>query len=104
MGLWERMNNPDFNLTGFREVKMLSTETGLEQLVVLSNMEMLRKRAQSRTCSSYAERRQHSRKKNLNAVFINEGLAQRERLIKLNQIAIQQMRVLQDVENRKLLK
>ena len=26
--LWERMNNPDFNLTGFREVKMLSTETG----------------------------------------------------------------------------
>ncbi|MDR1290344.1 MAG: KilA-N domain-containing protein [Planctomycetaceae bacterium] len=28
MGLWERMNNPDFNLTGFREVKMLSTESG----------------------------------------------------------------------------
>ena len=28
MGLWERMNNLDFNLTGFREVKMLSTETG----------------------------------------------------------------------------
>jgi hypothetical protein len=28
MGLWERMNNPDFNLTESREVKMLSTETG----------------------------------------------------------------------------
>jgi hypothetical protein len=28
MGLWEKMNNPDFNLTGFREVKMLSAETG----------------------------------------------------------------------------
>ena len=28
MGLWEKMNNPDFNLTGFREVKTLSTETG----------------------------------------------------------------------------
>jgi hypothetical protein len=28
MGLWEKMNNPDFNLTGFREVKMLSTEPG----------------------------------------------------------------------------
>ena len=41
---------------------------------------------------------------NLNAVFINEGIAQQERLIKLNQIAIQQMRVLHDVENRKLLK
>ena len=41
---------------------------------------------------------------NLNAVFINEGLPQSERLIKLNQIAIQQMSVLQDIENRKLLK
>jgi hypothetical protein len=41
---------------------------------------------------------------NLNAVFINEGLPQRERLIKLNQIAIQQMRVLAEVENRKMLK
>lgn len=39
----------------------------------------------------------------LNAVFINEGLSQRERLIKLNQIAIQQMRILEDT-NRKLLK
>ncbi|MDR0604587.1 MAG: KilA-N domain-containing protein, partial [Bacteroidales bacterium] len=33
----------------------------------------------------------------------NEGLPQRERLIKLNKIAIQQMSVLQEVENRKLL-
>ena len=45
-----------------------------------------------------------SNMENINAVFINEGLSQRERLIKLNQIAIQQMRVLSDVENRKLLK
>jgi hypothetical protein len=41
---------------------------------------------------------------NLNAVFINEKIPQTERLLKLNQIAIQQMKVLQDVENRKLLK
>jgi hypothetical protein len=41
---------------------------------------------------------------NLNAVFINEGLPQSERLIKLNQIAIQQMGVLVEVENRNLLK
>jgi hypothetical protein len=45
-----------------------------------------------------------SNMENLNAVFINEGLSQRERLIKLNQIAIQQMRVLQKVEGRKMLK
>ncbi len=41
---------------------------------------------------------------NLNAVFINEKIPQKERLIKLNQIAIQQMSILEAVENRKLLK
>lgn len=41
---------------------------------------------------------------NLNAVFINESLPQKERLIKLNHIAIQQMKILQEVENRKFLK
>lgn len=41
---------------------------------------------------------------NLNSVFINEKMPQPERLIKLNQIAIQQMKVLHDVESRKLLK
>jgi len=41
---------------------------------------------------------------NLNAVLITDGISQKERLVKLNQIAIQQMKVLYDVENRKLLK
>ena len=54
--------------------------TTINQLICLSNME------------------------NLNAVFINEGLAQSERLEKLNKIAIQQMKVLENVDDRKLLK
>ncbi len=45
-----------------------------------------------------------SNMENLNAVFINEKMSQKERLIKLNQIAIQQIKILQDVEGRKLLK
>jgi len=45
-----------------------------------------------------------SNMENLNALFINENIPQNERLVKLNQIAIQQMKVLQDVESRKLLK
>lgn len=45
-----------------------------------------------------------SNMENLNAVFINDGMAQTERLIKLNQIAIQQMKVLEESENRKYLK
>lgn len=41
---------------------------------------------------------------NLYAVFIDQGLPQSERLVKLNQIAIQQMQILEDDNNRKLLK
>ena len=52
----------------------------INQLICLSNME------------------------NLNAVFINEGLVQSERLEKLNKIAIQQMKVLENVDDKRLLK
>jgi hypothetical protein len=45
-----------------------------------------------------------SNMENMNAVFINENITQKDRLIKLNQIAIQQMKILQLVENRKILK
>ena len=52
----------------------------INQLICLSNME------------------------NLNAVFINEGMPQQERLHKLNQIAIQQMTVLENVDSKYILK
>ena len=45
-----------------------------------------------------------SNMENLNAVFINEGISQSNRLIKLNQIAIQQMKILEETSNRNLLK
>ena len=45
-----------------------------------------------------------SNMENLNAVFINDNIPQSERLVKLNQVAIQQMKVLEDVNDRKLLK
>ena len=51
----------------------------INQLICLSNME------------------------NLNAVFINEGMPQSERLEKLNKIAIQQMKVLENIEDKNLL-
>ena len=52
----------------------------INQLICLSNME------------------------NLNAVFIHESMPQGERLQKLNQIAIQQMTVLENVESKRILK
>ena len=45
-----------------------------------------------------------SNMENINAVLIADGMPQSERLKKLNQIAISQMKVLNDVESRKLLK
>ena len=75
LGIWERLNNPNFNCAEFDIIKSQAGE-----LICLSNME------------------------NLNAVFIDQGMSQHDRLIKLNQIAIQQMRILGDNENRKLLK
>ena len=51
----------------------------INQLICLSNME------------------------NLNAVFINDGLPQTERLEKLNKIAIQQMKILENIEDKNLL-
>ena len=51
----------------------------INQLICLSNME------------------------NLNSVFINEGLVQGERLVKLNKIAIQQMQILENIETKILL-
>ena len=51
----------------------------INQLICLSNME------------------------NLNSVFINERLPLRERLEKLNRIAIEQMKVLENISERKLL-
>ena len=53
---------------------------GMNELICLSNLE------------------------NINAVLINEQVPQTERLIKLNQIAIYQISVLQQTDNRKLLK
>jgi len=45
-----------------------------------------------------------SNMENINAVLINDGISQKERLIKLNKIAIQQMNVLNEVKNKKILK
>ena len=44
-----------------------------------------------------------SNMENLNAVFIDQGLPQSQRLIQLNQIAIQQMKVLENNTNKSML-
>ena len=41
---------------------------------------------------------------NINALLITDKVSQQDTLIKLNQLAIQQIRILSEVENRKYLK
>ena len=62
------------------------------------------KKGNIRDCASINELICLSNMENLNAVFINDGIPQSERLIKLNQIGIQQMRILEDTGDRNLLK
>jgi hypothetical protein len=45
-----------------------------------------------------------SNMENINAVLINDNILQKDRLLRLNKIAIQQMTILVGVEGRKLLK
>ena len=55
-------------------------ENTINQLICISNME------------------------NINAVMTNDGVPQSQRLKRLNEITIQQMRILSEVEGRKYLK
>ena len=91
LGLWEELYNPDFKplgFEGFRKEVGLNPElkgnqrdyATVNQLICISNME------------------------NINAVMINDGIPLPQRLKKLNEIAIQQMRILSEVDGRKYLK
>ena len=78
LGIWETLHNPNFNPLEFEGFRKLLV--GLRpQLICLSNME------------------------NINAVLINDGIPQGERLVKLNKIAIQQMQVLEGNGNKNYL-
>ena len=83
LGLWETLYNPNFKPTefeGFRNEGNQRDYATINQLICISNME------------------------NINAVMINDGVPQPQRLKNLNEIAIQQMRILSKVEGRRLLK
>ena len=73
----QKLAGKNANLVSNRRLRHYAT---INQLICLSNLE------------------------NLNAVFIQKGMEQSERLTELNKIAIQQMKVLEAVEDRKLLK
>ena len=112
LGVWERIYNPNFNygefatirnqagLNSFKiSVKEFVTRTGAISL--LANPD---KKGNIRDYATINELICLSNMENINAILINDGMPQGERLVKLNQIAIQQMQVLEDNSGRKLLK
>lgn len=97
LGIWEDMYNPNFNSPEFEGIKneagfnrfVLSVKQWVEKTDSIGDVSQL-------VCLSNLE--------NLNAVFINEGMKQSERLEKLNSIAIEQMKILSEGETVKKLK
>ena len=75
LGEWEKLYNPNFNCTEFDTIKNAAGSNNF----VLSVKAWIQRTG-------------------------NDGMAQSERLIKLNKIAIQQMKILEDTGGRNLLK
>ena len=119
LGVWENLHNPNFKSIEFDAIKNAS---GTNRFILTAkeadvlNVALFGMTAKEwrdahpddkGNIRDYATINQLiclSNMENLNAVFINEGLPQGERLQKLNQIAIQQMTVLENAGQRNVLK
>lgn len=120
MGIWEEMYNPQFNSPEFEGIK---NEAGLNRFVL--SVKQWTEKTNSKGIIAKAGRYggTYAHKdiafefatwvspqfklyllKEFQRLKEEEQVQQGERLIKLNQIAIQQMHVLEDSGNRKLLK
>ena len=122
IGIWENVYNPNFNYGEFAIIKsqagLNSFKISVKEFVAKTNAISLQAKAGQyggttptlkgniRDYASINELICLSNMENINAVLIEQGLSQGERLVRLNQIAIHQMSVLEseDSSTRKLLK
>ncbi len=99
IGIWEQVYNPNFNYGEFATIRgqagLNSFKIGVQEFVQRTHAICLCSKA-VRFGGTYARCDI--------AVMINDGVPQSARLRKLNEIAIQQMRILEDVGERRLLK
>ncbi len=100
LGEWEMLYNPIFNCTEFGTIKNISGSNNF----VLSVKTCLGLKGNIRDYATINELICLSNMENINAVLINDGLPQSKRVLKLNQIAIQQMEILEGLGSKKLLK
>ena len=104
LGTWEMLNNPNFKVVEFDHFK---SRAGLPSFVLSAAEWRLAHKNQKGNIRDYATMNQLiclANMESLNSVMIGHGLSQEERLVELNEVAKQQMRVLEQVENRLLLK
>ena len=122
IGIWENVYNPNFNYGEFAIIKsqagLNSFKISVKEFVAKTNAISLQAKAgryggtnptlkgNIRDYASINELICLSNMENINAVLIEQGLSQGERLVRLNQIAIHQMSVLEseDSSTRNLLK
>ncbi len=104
LGIWERLNNPDFNYVEFDIIKGLA---GLNNFR-LSAKEWRESNADAigniRDYASINELICLSNMESMNSVMIEDGLSQSDRLARLNEMAISQMEILSGNSSRNLLK
>lgn len=79
LGIWEQIHNPDFNYGEFAIVRSLTGLTGYKINIKETDVSQL-------VCPAYLE--------TLKAEQVQQGVAQSERLVMLNKMAIQQMIIL----------
>ena len=111
IGIWENVYNPNFNYGEFAIIKsqagLNSFKISVKEFVAKTNAISLQAKAgryggtnptlkgNIRDYASINELICLSNMENINAVLIEQGLSQGERLVRLNQIAIHQMNVLE---------
>jgi hypothetical protein len=100
IGEWDALYNPDFNYTEFGTIR---NQAGSNNFVLSVKQWIERTGAIGITAKTgrYGGTYAH---KDIAFHFGNDGAAQKDRLLKLNKIAIHQMTVLSGIESRKLLR
>ena len=102
LGLWEKLNNPGSKLVEFDQFRLhagenafvLSPKKWIESTQATGLISNPDEKGNIRDFANGAQLVCLAHMESLNAHFISEGLPQPERLIRLNQLAIRQMRVL----------
>ena len=109
MGIWEQIHNPNFN---YGEFAIIRSNAGLNSYKI-SVKEWTAKqwrennpdlKGNIRDYASINELICLSNMENINAMLIEDKVPQKERLIKLNKIAIHQMMILEEKQGYKYLK